>query len=216
MNAGERRARLQDARLYLCVGLRDDLVTFLDAVLGAGVDIVQLREKHADARAQLDAAPLFRTACDAHGALFIVNDRADLAIEARADGLHVGQDDLLPVAARAIVGDEMLIGRSTHSIEEVTRAGSEPVDYYGVGPVNATPTKPGRAGVGLGFVKDAAAHATRPWFVTGGMDTRTIGETMAAGAQRFVVVRAITEAHDPAAAVREIKNAMARTTDRTR
>lgn len=199
MTGDERRARLADARLYLCTGLRDDLEAFLDAVLGAGVDVVQLRDKDADAGTQLRAAEVFRRTCDRHGALFIVNDRADLALASGADGVHVGQDDLPPHLARSIVGREVLIGRSTHSTDEITRANDEAVDYIGVGPVNQTPTKPGRAGTGLDLVRAAAKAATKPWFVTGGMNATTIAETMAAGCARVVVVRAITESSDPAA-----------------
>jgi len=206
LRADERRARLGAARLYLCTAIRDD--TFLNAALGAGVDMIQLRDKDADAVSQLRAAERFRAAADRHGALFIFNDRADLAIAANADGVHVGQEDLPPHAARALVGPDMLIGRSTHSDDELRRAHDEPVDYIGVGPVSATPTKPGRPGVGLALIRSAAAHATLPWFVTGGMDAHTIPSIKAEGATRFVVVRAITEADDAAEAVRAIRVAI--------
>lgn len=204
----ERRARLRSARLYLCVGVRPDLERFLDDVLAAGVDVVQLRDKGTDARAQLDAAAVFRAAADCHDALFVVNDRVDLALAARADGLHVGQEDVPPAVARALAGEGVLIGRSTHSGAEVDAAGREPCDYLGVGPVNETPTKPGRAGVGLALVEYAARASAKPFFVTGGMDAATIPEAKAAGARRFVVVRAITEAVDAGAAVRAIRAAM--------
>jgi len=188
-----RRARLQRARLYLCTAIRPDLDTFLDAVLAAGVDIVQLRDKDASARELLDAAVSMRAACDRHDALFVVNDRPDIALASHADGVHVGQDDLPVRVARAFVGDELLVGLSTHSIAEIDAAAGEQVDYLGVGPVNATPTKPGRAGIGA---------------VTGGMDARTIPAVAAAGARGFVVVRAITDAEDGARAVREIRRAI--------
>lgn len=209
--AEQRRARLADARLYLCTGIRDggaDLARFLDVVLAAGVDVVQLRDKHAEAREQLHAARLFRAAADRHGALFVVNDRADLAAAADADGVHLGQEDLAPQHARALLGPDALIGRSTHAEDEVRRAAREPADYLGVGPVHATPTKPGRPGAGLELVRTAAKEATLPWFVTGGMTARTIPEARDAGATRFVVVRAITEARDPGAAVRAIRAAI--------
>ena len=202
MNARKRLAR---AQLYLCCGLRDDLARFLDVVLGEGVDIVQLRDKDADAREQLRAAEVLRRATDNHGALFIVNDRADLARAAGADGVHVGQDDLPPADARAILGPEAIVGRSTHAIDELRRANDEPADYLGVGPVNATPTKPGRRGVGIDYVRAAVAEARVPFFVTGGMDASTIPTVAETGARRFVVVRAITEADDPAAAVRALR-----------
>ena len=180
----------------------------LDAVLEAGVDVVQLREKEADASAQLRAAEAFRAAADRHGALFVMNDRADLALASGADGVHVGQDDLPPAAARALVGADMLIGRSTHTSQEIERAAREEVDYLGVGPVHETPTKPGRPGTGTGLIETAVTTAGVPWFVTGGMDAATIPAARAAGATRFVVVRAITEADDPGAAVRAIRAAI--------
>jgi thiamine-phosphate pyrophosphorylase len=209
MKPNERRERLHRAQLYLCTGIRDggkNLGRFLDAVLGAGVDVVQMREKHAEARAQLDAAVVFRTMCARHDALFIVNDRADLAAAAESDGVHVGQEDLSPEAARALLGPDAIVGRSTHSPDELVRALREPVDYLGVGPVHPTPTKPGRPGVGLNYVRTAASMANLPWFVTGGMDAMTIPAAAEAGALRFVVVRAITEAPDPALAVKEIRS----------
>lgn len=207
----DRRERLARARLYLCCGARDageGLEAFLDAVLGAGVDVVQLRDKEADVTTQLRAAERFRAAADRHGALFVMNDRADLAIAAGADGVHVGQDDLPPGRARALVGPDLLVGRSTHAPAEIVAAAREPVDYIGVGPVHATPTKPGRPGVGLELLRVAARAATVPWFVTGGMDAGSIPEAAAAGATRFVVVRAITETADPAAAVRAVRAAI--------
>jgi len=209
MTGDERRERLARATLYLCTPVRQDLPAFLDAVLAAGVDVVQLRDKDADARTQLSAARAFRDACDRHRALFVVNDRADLALAAGADGVHVGQDDLPPARARALVGPGLLVGLSTHAPGEIESAAAEPIDYLGVGPVNATPTKPGRPGVGLELLT-IAARMTLPWFVTGGMGPTTIPGAVAAGARRFVVVRAITEAPDAAAAVRAIKGVIPR------
>lgn len=199
-----RRRRLDDALLYLCCGRdagRGDLAGFLDAVLGAGVDIVQLRDKTADREQLLAAGAVFRAAAARHGALFVVNDDPALAVHLDADGVHVGQDDPTPAAARASVGHERLIGRSTHAREEIDRAVGEDCDYVAVGPVHATPTKQGRPPIGLGPLRHAAAVVDRPWFVTGGMSTRTAPEVLATGARRLVVVRAITEADDPAAAV---------------
>ncbi len=209
MDGHVRRARLALASLYLCVGARDDLGEFLDAVLGAGVDVVQLRDKQATATELLEAGAIMRDRCRAHEALFVVNDRADIAVALDADGVHVGQDDLPPDLARAIVGREMLIGRSTHVLHEVDDAIADPdVDYLGVGPVHATPTKPGRPGTGLGLVGYVARATRAPFFVTGGMDARTIPETRAAGARGFVVVRAIADAPDPVAATRAIRVAI--------
>lgn len=173
------------------------------------MDIVQLRDKDASDDALLRAAPVFRAACDAHDALFILNDRPDLVGATGADGVHLGQDDGDAAAVRALLGPDLLIGRSTHAPDEIDGASAEPVDYLGVGPVHATPTKPGRAGVGLGLVTYAAEHAGLPFFVTGGMDAATIGETLRAGAHGVVVVRALTEADDPGAVARALRGAWA-------
>ena len=208
MNLVERRIKLETARLYLCTGIHDageDLTRFLDAVLSNGVDIVQMREKDADETAKRDAARIFRETTHKHAALFIVNDDPNLAVSSDADGVHLGQEDMTPVKAREIIGDEILIGRSTHAPEELIRALDEPVDYLGVGPVNETPTKPGREGVGLDYVRFAAERATKPFFVTGGMNAENIPPVLDAGATRVVVVRAITEAADPAAAAKELR-----------
>lgn len=190
--------------LYLCMPLMPDLDTFLEAVLAGGVDIVQLRDKHASAEAQLRVAPRFRAACDRHDALFVINDDPHLAVQGRADGIHVGQDDMAPAMVRDIVGQDLLIGRSTHSREQIDVAQTESVDYFAVGPVNPTPTKQGRAGVGLDPLRHASAVATMPWFVTGGMAPDTAAPVLAAGASRLVVVRALTQAHDPRATAQQL------------
>lgn len=203
-----RRARLATSRLYLCTPLRDDLPAFLDAVLAGGVDIVQLRDKDAPAEEQRAASRAFMEAARRHGALFVVNDDPALAAEVGADGVHVGQDDTDPSAARAVVGPDLLIGRSTHAVEEVDRALAEDCDYFAVGPVSETPTKEGRPGIGLEPVRHAARVADRPWFVTGGMAADTIPAVLAAGADRVVVVRAITAAADPEQATRALRAAL--------
>jgi thiamine-phosphate pyrophosphorylase len=209
-----RSKALAEARLYLCTdGRRDrgDLLEFLDAVLVAGVDIVQLREKGLEAREELALLEVFRDACDRHGRLLAVNDRADVAYAARPDILHLGQDDLPVPVAREILGDEVLIGRSTHSAGEASAAAQEPgVDYFCCGPVWPTPTKPGRPAPGLGLLRHAAGLGTeRPWFAIGGIDTGNLDEVMACGATRVVVVRAITEAEDPSAATADFARRLA-------
>jgi thiamine-phosphate pyrophosphorylase len=197
----ERRERLARARLYLVCGRRDP--DFLRAALAGGVDMVQLRDKEASDEELLAAAESFRACCAETGALFLVNDRPDLAVAADADGVHVGQDDMAPAQARAAVGPQRLVGRSTHSATQVDAASG--VDYIAVGPVHATPTKPGRPPVGLEPLRHAAAHARVPWFAIGGLDAGNVGEAIAAGARRVVVVRAITEAADPCAAARTLR-----------
>lgn len=199
------RGRLAAARLYLCTDARErqgDLVRFLDAVLGAGVDIVQLRQKGLEAGLELRLLETFRTACHRHGALLAVNDRADVAFAAGADVLHVGQDDLPAAVARRILGPVPLIGLSTHSEPQAAAAAVDPaVDYFCAGPVWPTPTKPGRPAPGLGLIRYASGLATaRPWFAIGGIDEANLDDVLAAGGRRVVVVRAITFAEDPGAA----------------
>ncbi|MFI9232117.1 thiamine phosphate synthase [Streptomyces rimosus] len=199
------RDALSDARLYLCTDARrrqGDLPQFLDAVLGSGVDIVQLRDKGMEAGEELAHLEVFADACRRHGKLLAVNDRADVAHAIGSDVLHLGQGDLPVPAARAIVGDDVLIGRSTHAEAEVDAALAQPgVDYFCTGPCWPTRTKPGRHAPGLDLVRYAAARRPeRPWFAIGGIDADNLDEVLAAGARRVVVVRAITEAEDPGAA----------------
>ena len=196
---------LAGRRLYLCTPDRPDLPGFLAAAVPGGVDLVQLRDKSARDADLLAAAAEARALCDAAGALLLVNDRPDLAVAARADGVHVGQDDMPVRQARTLVGPELLVGLSTHAPAEIDAAQA---DYIGVGPVHATPTKPGRPAVGLALVRHAAAHATLPWFAIGGIDALSVRAVVDAGATRIAVVRAITEAEDPEAAARALRAAL--------
>jgi thiamine-phosphate pyrophosphorylase len=199
------RARLADARLYLCTDGRraqGDLAPFLDAVLGHGVDIVQLREKGLEAGEELALLEVFAAACARHGALLAVNDRADVALAAGADVLHLGQDDLPLPVARQILGPGPVIGRSSHSPEQAAVAAAEDgIDYFCAGPLWETPTKAGRPGTGLGLLSSVAElGADRPWFAIGGISFDRLGQVLEAGATRVVVVRALTQADDPGAA----------------
>jgi thiamine-phosphate pyrophosphorylase len=201
------RERLADARLYLVCGRRDR--AFLEAALRGGVDLIQLRAKDATDQELLDAACAFRAAADARGALFLLNDRPDLVEAVGADGVHVGQDDLSPAHARELVGPDRIVGRSTHAPAQADAAEADPdVDYLAVGPVHATPTKPGRPAVGLEYVRYAHDHVTKPWFAIGGLDPETLPAAVAAGARRAVVVRAITESQDPEQAARALRAAL--------
>lgn len=209
----DRRARLADSRLYLCTdGRRDrgDLLEFLDAALSGGVDIVQLREKGLEAREELALCAVFAAAARRHGALFAVNDRADIARICGADILHVGQGDLSVADARSIVGADMIVGVSTHAQPEVDRAVDEAgVDYFCVGPTWPTPTKPGRPAPGVPLLEYAASRRPhRPWFAIGGIDAATIETVVRAGATRAVVVRAVTEAADPHAAAQHLADVL--------
>ncbi|MBB1259340.1 thiamine phosphate synthase [Streptomyces alkaliterrae] len=209
-------AALADARLYLCTDARrdrGDLPEFLDAVLAGGVDVVQLRDKGMEAAEELDHLAVFADACRRHGRLLSVNDRADVAHAAGADVLHLGQGDLPVPAARAILGptpDDILIGRSTHAEAEVDAALADPgVDYFCTGPCWPTPTKPGRHAPGLDLVRHAARRTAetgseRPWFAIGGVNADNLDQVLEAGADRVVVVRALTEAADPYHAAAEL------------
>lgn len=210
--------RLAGSLLYLCTDARrerGDLAQFADAALAGGVDIIQLRDKGSpgeqqfgplEARGELEALAVLADAARRHDALLAVNDRADIALAASADVLHLGQDDLPLPIARRIIGDGPLIGRSTHDEAQVAAATSEDVDYFCVGPCWPTPTKPGRPAPGLDLVRAAAQSGTpKPWFAIGGIDAARLPEVIAAGARRVVVVRAITAADDPSAAARQLK-----------
>jgi thiamine-phosphate pyrophosphorylase len=197
---------LQSARLYFVCGARPGgraLADVLRPALAGGVDVFQLREKRATDDVVLRHAEVARACCAEAGALFVLNDRPDLVAAAGADGVHVGQDDTPVDDARAVVGDERVVGLSTHS--EAQADAARGVDYFAVGPVHATPTKEGRPAIGLGPVEHAARTATVPWFAIGGLDAATTPAVLAAGARRIVVVRAIAEAEDPAAAARTLR-----------
>ena len=206
-----RRRRLAASRLYVVTGARaerGDLEEFLEAILDAGTDVIQLREKDAEAGDLLRWAETFRAAAERHQALFFVNDRADVALAAGADGVHVGQNDLPPSFVRELVGPDVLIGLSTHGQAQFDAAAAQ-ADCLSVGPVYATPTKPGRPATGRAYVRFAASREaegaeTRPWFAIGGIDAGTLLDVKAAGARRIVVVRAVTEAEDPGEAVRAL------------
>jgi thiamine-phosphate pyrophosphorylase len=201
------RERLAAARLYLVCDARPR--AFLDAALRGGADIVQLRDKTLDDDGLIAAARVFRAAADAHGALFVLNDRPDLVEACAADGVHVGQEDGTPSAARALVGPERIVGRSTHAPAQADEADADPdVDYLAVGPVHATPTKPGRPAVGLDYVAYAARAVHKPWFAIGGLDAETLPAAVEHGARRAVVVRAITEAEDPERAAAALRAAL--------
>lgn len=195
-------------RLYLCTPDRPDLERFLERCIRGGVDLVQLRDKDLDARPLLDAARRALRACHGLGVPFILNDRPDLALEVGADGVHVGQDDAPPALCRRILGPDAVVGYSTHAPAELDAALAEPVDYVSAGPVHATPTKPGRPGTGLDYLRYAAGRASLPWFVTGGATPGTVGAMAEAGARQFVVVRWLTEADDPEAAARALRRAI--------
>lgn len=197
---------LAGARLYLVAGERvaaGALVELVPELAGAGVDVVQLREKEMEAGPMLRAAQGLAVMCRSVGVPFFVNDRPDVARAAGAAGVHLGQNDLPAPAARA-VAPGVLVGWSTHSEAQIDDAltWEQPPDYVAVGPVYETPTKPGRPATGLDLVRYAAKTipADVPWFAIGGIDPSNLPDVVDAGARRVVVVRAIADAPDPAEA----------------
>jgi thiamine-phosphate pyrophosphorylase len=214
----QRRQLLAQCHLYLVSSPGPGLEAVVAAALGAGVRLVQYRAKDGSPSGQagvpiddsqrLQQARQLRQLCASHGALFIVNDRIDLALAVEADGVHLGQGDLPPAVARQLLGPERLIGRSTHGLDQLHQAVADGCDYVGVGPVNATPTKPGREPVGLDYVRQAAAESPIPFFAIGGLDCANVGAVRQAGGQRVAVVRAITAAADPAAATQALLQAL--------
>jgi thiamine-phosphate pyrophosphorylase len=199
---------LADRRLYLCTSDRPDLERFIAACVRGGVDVVQLRDKELDARPLLDRARAAKAVCADLGVPFVLNDRPDLALEAEADGVHVGQDDAPPSLARRLLGPDAIVGLSTHAEADLLGAIDEPVDYLSAGPVVATPTKPGRAPAGAAYASLASRQATVPVFVTGGVSPTTVAPLAAAGVRHFVVVRWLTEASDPQDAARTLRLAI--------
>ena len=207
-----RRERLDAARLYLVLEREPHgrpAAEIVRSALAGGVDIVQLRDKGADERATLETVRELRAACDEHDALLVLNDRPELALECGADGVHLGQEDASVDEARALLGADALIGLSTHTPSQIAAARESLADYIGVGPVYATPTKPGFRPVGVALVRHASENAGRPFFAIGGIDAGNVAEVVAAGADRVAVIRAIRDAGDPGAAARELRAAIA-------
>ena len=204
------RARLDRSRLYLCTDARreqGDLDAFVAACFAGGVDIIQLRDKTLEAAEELALLEVLAGRAREADALFSVNDRADLAVLSGADILHVGQGDLTPAQCRQLAPGA-LVGRSSHDVTQMATERDDPaVDYFCTGPVWATPTKPGRPGVGLDLVRAAAdGPQAKPWFAIGGIDESNLGEVLDAGATRVVVVRVLTGADDPETVARRLRS----------
>jgi len=197
---------LDQRHLYLCVAHRDDLATFLPAVLRGGVDVVQLREKNLDDASRIADASLMIPICREFGVPFIMNDSPELAVTVGADGVHVGQEDEMVSRCRELLGPEAIIGLSTHSTSEFDDALNQSATYFSAGPIVATPTKPGRSGTGLNYVVASQSRSDRPVFVTGGVNAENIAELVKAGLRHFVVVRALTESSDPEATAKRIRD----------
>ena len=200
----DRLERLRSARLYLVTMPHDDLLTQVEKALQGGLQLVQYREKVADDLERLARARAVRDLCARYGALFIMNDRVDLALAVDADGVHLGQQDVPIALARRILGPDRIVGRSTTNPAEMAKALAEGADYIGVGPVFETPTKPGKAAAGFDYVAYARAQSPVPFYAIGGIDADNCAEVLAAGAERVAVVRAIMAAPDPTAVTRQL------------
>jgi thiamine-phosphate pyrophosphorylase len=206
-----RRQRLRWARLYFVCDARPhgrEPEALLNAAMSGGAGMIELRDREHPRNVVERSGQTFRRLANTYGAIFIVNDDPHLALELRADGVHVGQDDMDPAEARRIMGPDAIIGLSTHSREQVEAAAQAPIDYFSVGPIWETPTKEGRPATGLDLIRQAAQIAGKPWFAIGGIDTENVGEVTSAGAERLCVVRAIRDAADPRAAATTLFDAV--------
>jgi thiamine-phosphate pyrophosphorylase len=203
-----RRWHLAERRLYLCTPDRPDLAAFVTACLRGGVDLVQLRDKALPDEQVVARARLLVALAEPFDVPVVVNDRPDLALAAGAAGCHVGQEDMAPEEARRLLGPDQLLGRSTHEPAQLEAALSEPIDYCSAGPVEPTPTKPGRPGTGLAYAGWATRRSPLPVFVTGGVRPETVPALAAAGVRRFVVVRFLVQAPDPERAARRLRHAI--------
>jgi thiamine-phosphate pyrophosphorylase len=199
---------LSNRHLYLCVGYREDMATFLPAVLRGGVDVIQLREKDLDDEVRVATARLMVPICQDFGVPFIMNDSPELALAVRADGVHVGQEDVTVAQCRELLGPDAVVGLSTHSRQEFDDAIDQAVTYFSAGPIVATPTKPGRPGTGTQYALESQARSDRPVFVTGGVTTNNIAGLVESGLRHFVVVRALTESATPQESARALRRAL--------
>jgi thiamine-phosphate pyrophosphorylase len=199
---------LNNRHLNLCVPHREDLATFLPAVLRGGVDVVQLREKVLEDEVRITDARVMVAICRDFGVPFIMNDSPELARDVDADGVHVGQEDDSVSRCRELLGPDAIVGLSTHSTSEFDDALNQSATYFSAGPISATPTKPGRVGTGVDYAVKSQARSDRPVFVTGGVNAQNVTALVAAGLRHFVVVRALTQSQNPEATARELRSAL--------
>ncbi len=193
----QRQQLLLRSHLYLVTSPSEKLLETVEAALKGGLTLVQYRDKVADDTKRLEQAQKLRQMCNSYGAIFIINDRVDLALAVDADGVHLGQQDLPVALARQLLGPHRLIGRSTTNSQEMQAAIADGVDYIGVGPIYETPTKEGKPAAGLEYVSYAAKNCPIPWFAIGGIDTSNINDVINAGANRVAVVRSLIQAEQP-------------------
>jgi len=203
-----RRLDFSDVVLYGVTGANlsaDKIFEQTQKALRGGLDAVQLRAPQLTDRDYLALGKKVKEACAAAEALFLVDNRADLAVALDADGLHVGHTDLPVPIVRNMVGHRKIIGMSTHSLPEALAAQREGADYVSCGPIWATPTKPGYTAVGLNLIGLYKAAVRVPFVTIGGIDETNIDQVVVAGAKCVAVVRAIFDAADPEQAVKQLK-----------
>lgn len=198
------QGKLNRAKLYLVTSPTPNLFSIVEAALKGGLSLVQYRNKEADDSVQLAAGKQLCDLCHQYDALFLMNDRADLALAVGADGVHLGQQDIPIAVARQVLGPNKIIGRSTTNPHEMASAIAQGADYVGVGPVYKTPTKPGKAPAGLDYVRYAVTHCPLPWFAIGGINGDNIQTVIEAQAPGVAVVRALMSATDPEKTAKEL------------
>ena len=187
-----------------------DLVEILDAAIAGGARMVQLREKTWPSGQLLPLAERLRTRCRQSGVTFVMNDRVDLAVVLEADGVHLGQDDLPPRLARPLLRPGMILGVSTHSVEQARRAQADGADYVAVGAMFPTRTKPDFELVGPALVRAVRSEIRVPLVGIGGITPQNAGEVIRAGADGVAVISAVCAAPDPAAASADFLDAIRR------
>ncbi|KJF17811.1 thiamine phosphate synthase [Acidithrix ferrooxidans] len=197
-----------DRRLYLCIGISEQVRDVVRAAIDGGVDVVQLREKNAEAQPIIETALALKEILTRNDIPFFINDRVDIAKIVASDGVHLGQGDISPTQARTILGPETAIGRSTHSVAECQRSLDEEIAYISAGPIEKTPTKPLRDPVGVDYAQYAIKTSPRPVFITGGITPEKIHELSPLGISHFVVVRYITQAKDAFLSAKKLRDAI--------
>jgi thiamine-phosphate pyrophosphorylase len=204
-----RHQQLYNTFLYLVTAPTENLLGVVESALQGGLSLVQYRDKETNDATRLEIAKQLCNLCHQYGALFIVNDRVDIALAVDADGVHLGQQDFPVALARELLGSPKIIGRSTTNKQEMAKAIDEEVDYIGVGPVYETPTKPGKAEIGLDYLTYVANKCPIPWFAIGGIDVENASQVIAAGGRRLAVVRSIMESPQPGLTTRQFLSQLA-------
>ena len=205
------RIKLSEKKLYLVTNsdkfkTEDEFLNAIASALEGGVDIVQLREKNMPANKILALGKKIKQLCLQYNATFIINDRVDIAAILEADGVHLGQNDLDVKSAREILGENCIVGVSTHETSQALKAVGDGADYIGVGPVFATPTKENVIPVGLEYVKWVSENIKIPAFAIGGIDTNNVDKVLNAGLTKVCAVRAIINADSPQNAAENFLN----------